>query len=118
MSRLLIIEDEAHIASGLRYNLEADGHEVTWTDNGEAALAELETESKTRYVSPQWPAMIHAALSEKEIALQYLEKACEVRAIQLLWLGVDPNFDALRSEPEFAEILNRHSMGGLALLNL
>ena len=81
-------------------------------------LAELETESKTRYVSPQWPAVIHAALGEKEIALQYLEKACEVRAIQLLWLGVDPNFDALRSEPEFAEILNRHSMGGLALLNL
>jgi DNA-binding response OmpR family regulator len=44
MSRLLIIEDEAHIASGLRYNLEADGHEVTLTDNGEAALAELETD--------------------------------------------------------------------------
>jgi DNA-binding response OmpR family regulator len=45
MSRLLIVEDEAHIASGLRYNLEADGHHVTLTDNGEAALAELETES-------------------------------------------------------------------------
>jgi DNA-binding response OmpR family regulator len=38
MSRLLIVEDEAHIASGLRYNLEADGHDVTVTDNGEAAL--------------------------------------------------------------------------------
>ena len=44
MSRLLIVEDEAHIASGLRYNLETDGHEVTVTDNGEAALAALETD--------------------------------------------------------------------------
>ena len=44
MPRLLIVEDEAHIASGLRYNLEADGHEVTLTDNGEAALAELEAD--------------------------------------------------------------------------
>jgi DNA-binding response OmpR family regulator len=44
MSRLLIVEDEAHIASGLRYNLEADGHDVTLIDNGEAALAELEAD--------------------------------------------------------------------------
>jgi DNA-binding response OmpR family regulator len=44
MSRLLIIEDEAHIASGLRYNLEADGHDVMLRDNGEAALAELEAD--------------------------------------------------------------------------
>jgi two-component system, OmpR family, alkaline phosphatase synthesis response regulator PhoP len=41
MPRLLIVEDEAHIASGLRYNLEADGHDVTLTDNGEAALTAL-----------------------------------------------------------------------------
>jgi DNA-binding response OmpR family regulator len=41
MSRLLIVEDEAHIASGLRYNLEADGHDVVLTDNGEAALEAL-----------------------------------------------------------------------------
>jgi DNA-binding response OmpR family regulator len=41
MSRLLIVEDEAHIASGLRFNLEAEGHTITLTDNGEAALAAL-----------------------------------------------------------------------------
>jgi len=41
MSRLLIVEDEAHIASGLRFNLEADGHQVMLTDNGEAALEEV-----------------------------------------------------------------------------
>ena len=41
MSRLLIVEDESHIASGLRFNLEADGHDVRLIDNGEAALEEL-----------------------------------------------------------------------------
>ena len=44
MSRLLIVEDEAHIASGLRYNLEADGHHVLMTDNGEAALQAIATQ--------------------------------------------------------------------------
>ena len=38
MSRLLIVEDEGHIASGLRYNLEAEGHDVILTETGEAAL--------------------------------------------------------------------------------
>ena len=38
MSRLLVVEDETHIASGLRFNLEADGHEVAVADTGEAAL--------------------------------------------------------------------------------
>ena len=38
MSKLLVVEDEVHIASGLRFNLEAEGHEVTLADTGEAAL--------------------------------------------------------------------------------
>src|ERR1700674_2357125 len=38
MSKLLVVEDEAHIASGLRFNLEADGHAVLVADNGKAAL--------------------------------------------------------------------------------
>jgi DNA-binding response OmpR family regulator len=38
MSRLLIVEDEPHIASGLRFNLEAEGHEVTVAQDGETAL--------------------------------------------------------------------------------
>lgn len=79
-------------------------------------LAECESESKTRYVSPQWPAVIYAALGEKETALQYLEKAWEVRAVQLLWLGVDPNFDPLRSESKFIELLENSGMAkGLTL---
>ncbi|MEO5740874.1 MAG: response regulator transcription factor, partial [Vicinamibacterales bacterium] len=44
MATLLIVEDEVHISSGLRYNLEADGHHVVLKDNGEAALAQLEAD--------------------------------------------------------------------------
>ncbi len=41
MSRILVVEDEAHIAAGLRFNLEADGHSVEILDNGEDALVHL-----------------------------------------------------------------------------
>ena len=34
MSRLLIVEDEAHLAEGLRFNLEAEGHTVQISDTG------------------------------------------------------------------------------------
>lgn len=41
MSRILIVEDEAHLAEGLRFNLEAEGYSVETTDNGENALKRL-----------------------------------------------------------------------------
>ena len=41
MSRILIVEDEAHLAQGLRFNLEAEGHSVQISDRGEEALARL-----------------------------------------------------------------------------
>jgi DNA-binding response OmpR family regulator len=44
MSRILIVEDEAHIAAGLRFNLEAEGYAVDITDNGEDALRRLLTD--------------------------------------------------------------------------
>lgn len=36
--RILIVEDEQHIAEGLRFNLEAEGYQVQAVDTGEAAL--------------------------------------------------------------------------------
>ncbi len=41
MSRILIVEDEQHIADGLRFNLEAEGHEATVVSDGERALGML-----------------------------------------------------------------------------
>ncbi len=41
MSRVLIVEDEAHLAKGLRFNLEAEGHSVEVSGDGESALERL-----------------------------------------------------------------------------
>jgi DNA-binding response OmpR family regulator len=38
MSRILVVEDEQHIAEGIRFNLEAEGHEAVVAPSGEAAL--------------------------------------------------------------------------------
>ena len=41
MSHILIVEDEAHLAEGLRFNLEAEGHVVDVDGDGQAALDRL-----------------------------------------------------------------------------
>ena len=45
MSRVLIVEDEQHLAEGLRFNLEAEGYQVQMVETGEAALELLLTQS-------------------------------------------------------------------------
>ncbi len=44
MSRILVVEDESHIAQGLRFNLEAEGHSVEVAGSGEDALQRMLTD--------------------------------------------------------------------------
>ena len=44
-ARILIVEDESHLAQGLLYNLQAEGFEAAIEGDGEAALARLENEN-------------------------------------------------------------------------
>jgi DNA-binding response OmpR family regulator len=41
VSRVLVVEDEAHLAEGLRFNLEAEGHSVEVAGDGESAIDRL-----------------------------------------------------------------------------
>ncbi|MEZ5400053.1 MAG: response regulator transcription factor [Bryobacteraceae bacterium] len=41
MARVLVVEDEGHLADGLRYNLEAEGYDVECVETGESALEAL-----------------------------------------------------------------------------
>ena len=48
MSRVLVVEDEAHLADGLRFNLQAEGHAVEVAADGESALERL-VEKRERF---------------------------------------------------------------------
>lgn len=45
--RVLIVEDEAHLAEGLRFNLEAEGYDADVVDTGESALERLADEGRS-----------------------------------------------------------------------
>ncbi len=45
MSRVLVVEDEHHLAEGLRFNLEAEGYQVEVAETGEGALAMLSADA-------------------------------------------------------------------------
>jgi tetratricopeptide (TPR) repeat protein len=52
-------------------------------------------------------ARIHAALGEADRAFSWLNRAFAEREEMLVWLNVDPHFDALRSDPRFGHLLRR-----------
>ena len=49
MKRILIVEDEQHLADGLRFNLEQEGYEVEVVETGEAALELLTGEKRVEF---------------------------------------------------------------------
>ncbi|HZL55607.1 MAG TPA: response regulator transcription factor [Bryobacteraceae bacterium] len=49
MKRILVVEDEQHLADGLRFNLEQEGYEVEVVETGEAALELLVGEKRVEF---------------------------------------------------------------------
>jgi serine/threonine-protein kinase len=73
-------------------------------DRARTLLGELAAMSDVRYVSPSLRAQVHAALGETSRALDCLDKAADLRAADLAWIGVRPVFDSLRGEQRLAAL--------------
>lgn len=58
-------------------------------------------------VTPERAAVVHAALGERDRALDDLGACVAQRDPSVLWLRVDPRFDVLRSNPRFADLVRR-----------
>jgi tetratricopeptide (TPR) repeat protein len=65
---------------------------------------ELIAQSKQRYVSAYWIAIIYASLGEKDRVFEWLNKAAAERNVGLIWLKVEPKLDHFRSDPRFFEL--------------
>ncbi|HXM42655.1 MAG TPA: winged helix-turn-helix domain-containing protein [Bryobacteraceae bacterium] len=82
-------------------------------ESSEAAgiLGELESLSQRRFVSPYWLGLVYAGLGDRARALELLDRAYAERDVWLTWLGVEPRFDVLRTEPRFQELLRGVGLG-------
>lgn len=74
-------------------------------------LAELQDRARSKFVSPQAFAVVHLGLGERDRALALLEKAYEVRAIEMPGFS-GPIADILLDEPRFQHLLRRMGLAG------
>jgi tetratricopeptide (TPR) repeat protein len=70
-------------------------------------LAELKRRAGLQRVSQVYLARVYAGLGDKERALDLLYQGYAERSDHLLVIGIDPDFDGLRSEPRFVDLLRR-----------
>jgi serine/threonine-protein kinase len=69
--------------------------------------AEMKERSKREYVSLYELSKLYLGVADREEALQLLQKAFEARDPKMAYIKVDPELDALRSEPRFQELVRR-----------
>lgn len=63
--------------------------------------------SKNRYVSPYYIAAVYVGLGEAEQSVDWLEKACDDRTSELMFIKLEPIFDPIRSHQRFQVLLQR-----------
>jgi TolB-like protein/DNA-binding winged helix-turn-helix (wHTH) protein/Flp pilus assembly protein TadD len=75
------------------------------------ALAALDVASRVRYVPPYAIALVHAGLGDRGAVFEWLERAYQTRDVHLMFLPVDPKWDAYRADPRFEALVTRCGFG-------
>lgn len=76
----------------------------------ERTLRELKAISVERYVPPYNLAVLYQGLGNSTEALKWLETAYEDRDVHMVFLGVDPKWNSLRTHPRFISLLKRMNL--------
>ena len=72
-------------------------------------FADLMSAQDVTYILPTNIARLYAYAGDKDMALTFLEKAFDDKDSGLVHLQVDPDWDTLRKEPRFMEVLRKMS---------
>jgi serine/threonine protein kinase/tetratricopeptide (TPR) repeat protein len=81
--------------------------EAGQTEEARRTLDELREMSAARFVTPYHRAFVHVYLGERDEALALLEQGIAVGDPWLVWLGSEPQLDALRGNQRFNDLLRR-----------
>ena len=76
-------------------------------EQARAVLTELDELSREVYVPPDSFALVHAGLGDNDRAFEWLEAAVAERSPRLLYLKHEPEWDPIREDPRFAELIGR-----------
>ena len=104
------LETGARLTADSRFALAKLGHGYAIAgrlDEARALLRRLQTPSDRGYVSPFDIALVHVGLREPDEALTCLNQAFDQRSLWLGYLNVEPQFDSLRPDSRFQELLGR-----------
>jgi DNA-binding winged helix-turn-helix (wHTH) protein/Flp pilus assembly protein TadD len=77
------------------------------TNEALQVLNTLEAIARDRYVPPYAMAQIHLGLGDRDLALEWLERAFDVRDVHLVLLPADPKWDSVRGDARFVALLKR-----------
>src|SRR6267378_1241355 len=98
-----------NVLSGLGYAHAMAGDK----DGAQQILKELKALLRASYVPPYAFATIYAGLGEIDAAFEWLGRAYEVRDTGLIWVKWDPQFDNLRSDSRFQNLLKNMGLQAL-----
>ena len=77
------------------------------------AAETLATRSRSTFVSPLDIAGLYARAGELDLALHWLERGLEERDPNMTLLSVGPEYDILRDDPRFQDLLRRMNLPGI-----
>ncbi|TMI14993.1 hypothetical protein E6H33_07095 [Candidatus Bathyarchaeota archaeon] len=96
------------LSGGSTISLAMLGHAYAASGNkkeAERINEKLTEKSKHQYVPSYWMAMLRIGFGDKDESFTWLERAFQERSSWLVWAGVEPRFDTLRSDPRFASLM-------------
>jgi tetratricopeptide (TPR) repeat protein len=76
-------------------------------EKAEQALSELTALPRHEYVPSYFVGLIHLGLGHAELAIDWLNRACDERSHWVIFLNSDPTFDGVRKHPRFEGLLEK-----------
>jgi serine/threonine-protein kinase len=105
--KYLSLSGDEEGAAALGRDFAAFGYDKAVRNQYQKNLDQLKAVSKQGYVSPMYFVFTYARLGEKDQAFAWLEKAYDEHQPWLAYLKTDPQFDPLRADPRFADLVRR-----------
>jgi serine/threonine protein kinase/Tfp pilus assembly protein PilF len=107
---LPLIEKASGLSPGNAISLALLGYihaNLGQTREARGILERLTALSRERYIPALAFAVVHVGIEERDEAFAWLEKAYAERSNRLAYLGLEPTWDRLRSDPRLGSLLRR-----------